>query len=82
MTVSELISKLQKCNPDDIVMYDCEMELLNDEDGILYGEALNEMTKNDMPVHQINMGVGEKKGYIYLSAEPKNEAILLKWDMR
>lgn len=71
MTVSELITELQKCNPNDIVMYNCKTELLNDKGGDeLYGNALDEMKEFDMSVDDVFIGVGTNKGFVFLSAEP------------
>jgi hypothetical protein len=70
MTVQQLIVELQKCNPNDIVMYDCETELLNDKDGDgIYGNALDEMKEFSMSVDDVLIGSGTSKGFVYLSAE-------------
>lgn len=71
MTVNELVKELMKCKPNDIVMYDCETELLNDKDGDgVYGNALEEIKEFSMSVDDVLVGSGTSKGFVYLSAEP------------
>ena len=63
MTVKELINELEKCNPDDIVMYDPENAIKNENVGIspeiveVYG------------IDDVLIGSGTIKGFVYLVEE-------------
>lgn len=69
MLVSELIAELQKCNPDDIVMYNFENAFTNDD-----FERVREITSRhdcewDCSVDEVLVGSGTLKGFVFLQEE-------------
>lgn len=64
MTVKELINKLKKCNPDDIVMYD-ETNTLKNMAYVTEGTLKQEELHN--PIDDVYIGIGTLKGFVYLS---------------
>ena len=59
MTVKELINELEKCNPDDIVMYDPSNAIKNENDNIdaVYG------------IDDVLIGSGTIRGFVFLAEE-------------
>ena len=76
MTVSELITELKKCNPNDLVMYNFENAFSNDEYernyGDMdkrYGENRDKITEWDMSVDDVLIGSGTIRGFVFLTEE-------------
>ncbi len=63
MTVKELINELEKCNPDDIVMYDPENAIKNESVGI------SPEFVEHYGVDDVLIGSGTIKGFVYLAEE-------------
>ena len=63
MTVKELINELEKCNPDDIVMYDPENAIKNENGGT--SQEIVEVYGID----DVLIGSGTIKGFVYLVEE-------------
>ncbi len=69
MLVSELITELQKCNPDDIVMYNFENAFTNDN-----FERVSEIVSRhdcewDCSVDEVLVGRGTLEGFVFLQEE-------------
>lgn len=63
MTVKDLINELEKCNPDDIVMYDPENAIKNENDGT------SPEFVEDYGIDDVLIGWGTTKGFVYLAEE-------------
>lgn len=63
MTVKELINELEKCNPDDIVMYDPENAIKNESVGT--SPEIVEV----IGIDDVLIGSGTSKGFVYLIEE-------------
>ena len=63
MTVKELINELEKCNPDDIVMYDPENAIKNESVGT------SQEIVECYGVDDVLIGGGTTKGFVYLVEE-------------
>ena len=65
MTVKELINELEKCNPDDIVIYDPENAIKNEnvENVGISPEFVEHYGVDDV------IGSGTLKGFVYLVEE-------------
>ena len=59
MTVKELIWRLLDCNPSDLVMFDLENSLEND----------NSLTEKEFSVDEVLIGGGTLKGFVFLREE-------------
>lgn len=69
MKVKELIELLQKCNPDDTVMYDAQNALQN-EDWHLMDCAGDDVTERpDFGISDVLYGTGTLRGRVYLCEE-------------
>ena len=62
MKVKELINELQKCNPDDIVMYDADKSFT-----IQDIQAMNDYIDTHFGVDDVLIGHGTLRGFVYLS---------------
>lgn len=67
MTVKELINELKKCNPDDIVMYNPENAIKNQN----YDE--NDGTFEDYGVDDVLICSGTGRGFVLLTEELLDE---------
>ena len=63
MTVKELINELKKCNPDDIVMYDPEHAIKNENDGT------SPEFVEDYCIDDVLIGGGTTNGFVFLVEE-------------
>ena len=63
MTVKELINELEKCNPDDIVMYNPDNAIKNESVG-----TSPEFVEH-YGVDDVLIGSGTAKGFVYLVEE-------------
>lgn len=72
MTVKELIAQLQKCDPDDIVMYSIENSLWN-EDYTIFDAARKEVCEYDFGIDDILIGGGTTKGFVFLTEDLLDE---------
>lgn len=63
MTVKELINELKKCNPDDLVMYDPENAIKNENDGT------SPEFVEDYGIDDVLIGGGTTKGFVFLTEE-------------
>ena len=61
MIVKELIELLQKCNPNDIVMFDIENSLKNG--------AFTDDEETHFPVDDVLTGYGTLKGFVFLQED-------------
>ena len=67
MKVKELIKQLQKCNPDDLVMYDARKALQN-EDWYLMDCAGDNVTETpNLGIDDVSIGTGTNRGFVFLS---------------
>lgn len=64
MTVKELINELEKCDTDDIVMYD-ETNTLKNMAYVTERTLKQEELHN--PIDDVYIGTGTLKGFVYLS---------------
>lgn len=71
MTVKELINELKKCNPDDIVMYNPENAIKNQNDDENDG-TLPEVFE-DYGVDDVLIGSGTERGFVLLTEELLDE---------
>lgn len=69
MTVAELIAELEKCNPNDIVMYDFENSFTNDN----FERMKDIQERHDCEWHcsvdDVQVGGGTLKGFVFLTEE-------------
>ena len=63
MTVKELINELKKCNPDDLVMYDPENAIINENGGT------SQEIVEDYGIDDVLIGGGTTKGFVFLVEE-------------
>jgi hypothetical protein len=68
MTVKELITELNKCNPDDLVMFNMENSMKN-EDITLFDAARKEVCELDFSVDDVLIGSGTIRGFVFLTEE-------------
>ena len=62
MKVKELIAELQKCNPDDLVFYDLENAIKNDEIEVTTQEL-------HFSVDDVLIGGGTTRGFVFLAED-------------
>ena len=70
MKVSELIELLQKCNPDDFVMYDAQNGITNE--GWTLIDTAGEDATDKYPyfsIDDVQVGYGTLRGNVYLTAD-------------
>ena len=63
MTVKELMTELKKCSPADIVMYDPENAIKNENGGV------SPETVENYCIDDVLIGSGTAKGFVYLTEE-------------
>ena len=70
MTVAELISELQKCDPEDIVVYNFFNAFKNDNfDRVCEmrdGSFTEDATDYDCTIDEVYVGGGTNKGFVFL----------------
>lgn len=69
MTVAELIAELQKCNPNDIVMYNFENSFTNDNFERAHELVERHECEYDCSVDDVLVGSGTSKGFVFLVEE-------------
>lgn len=69
MLVSELIAELQKCNPNNIVMYNFENAFTNDEFERMNDIAERHECEWDCSVDEVMIGGGTLSGFVFLREE-------------
>ena len=72
MKVKELIELLQKCNPDDIVMYDAENAMWNAHQGVWCTDPEGS-EETVYGVNDVLIGSGVLRGFVYLADEKLKE---------
>ena len=72
MMVKELIELLQKCNPDDIVMYDAENAMWNEHQGVWCTDPEGS-EETVYGVSDVLIGSGTLRGFVYLVDEKLKE---------
>ena len=74
MKVSELIELLQKCNPNDSVMYDAQNGVINEGWALI--DTAGEVATNKCPyfsIDDVQVGYGTLRGNVYLTADVYSE---------
>ena len=66
MTVKDLINELEKCNPDDIVIYDPENAIKNEN---VENVGISPEFVEHYGVDDVLIGSGTLKGFVYLVEE-------------
>ena len=68
MKVRELIELLQKCDPEDIVMYDAGNAMWNEHQGVWCTDPEGS-TETEYGVDDVLIGSGTLRGFVYLTEE-------------
>jgi hypothetical protein len=66
--VKELIELLQKCNPEDIVMYDASNAMWNEHQGVWCSDPEGSMEAT-YGVDDVLIGSGTLRGFVYLTED-------------
>ena len=72
MKVKDLIELLQRCNPEDIVMYDAENAMWNEHQGVWCTDPEGS-TEVVYGVNDALIGSGTIRGFVYLADEKLKE---------